>query len=114
MTTREAPQPTDDEVTAIVDLLRSWRYVTPEQRTALRGAVAMLPLIEHQAPSLPPLDRGLRVTEVAEVLRVSPSSVRTLVRTGALRSYRLSSKPGSAIRVPESSVREWLATAGAA
>jgi excisionase family DNA binding protein len=76
----------------------------------LRAAVASLPLIERVAPpaNVTPIDRPLRVAEVAEILRVSNSTIRSLVKEGILRGYTLSGRKGSEYRIPESAVREYV------
>lgn len=108
---RTAAPPTDEHVQAIAAEMHSWQCVTPEQRYLLRAAVAALPLIAAPPPAdWRAVERQLRVSEVADILRVAPSTVRNLIRAGRLTGYSLSPKKGSAIRVPESSVREYLAT----
>lgn len=101
--------PTSAAVTAMVATMRSWRWVTPEQRSQLRAAVSMLPIIEASPrPKDPPIDRGMRVREVAGLLGVSTRTVHKLIHEGTLPGYRLSSNPGSEFRVPESEVRRFL------
>jgi excisionase family DNA binding protein len=107
---RDLDPPTDHEVEQVVDLLRRWKFVDPHQRANLRAAVAALPLMELVPAPLPkvPLDRPLRVAEVAGLLRVSTGTVRALIRMGTLPGYTLSGRKGSEYRVLESSVREYL------
>lgn len=47
------------------------------------------------------------VDEAAALLRVHPSTVRTLYRAGQLRITRV----GRLVRVPDSALRDYLATA---
>lgn len=106
--TPPAGQPYPDEVDDIVRAIRSWRCVTPEQRTALRTAVAMLPVTDWADREQPAPDKPLRVAEVAAILAVSKQHVRDLIRSGRLRAIRLSDNPRSEFRVPESAVRDYL------
>lgn len=107
---RDLDPPTDFEIDEVVDKLRRWQYVEPEQRSKLRSAVAALPLIELVAAPVLQIERQYRVGEVAETLRVSTGTVRNLIKSGVLRAYTLSGRKGSEYRIPESSVREYLDT----
>ena len=100
--------PTDRQVADIVATMRGWRWVSPEQRAALRGAVALLPLVEHPKPAAPAMERQLRVRDVDEILNVSNRTVHNLIRRGDLVGYSLSGKPGSEYRVAESEVRRFI------
>ena len=63
---------------------------TPSGKAAGRGA------------ALPHL---FTVGEVAEMLRISKARIYELIQTGELEAYR----PGGRLRVPDSSVAEYLA-----
>ncbi len=110
METRPIGQPHPDDVDDIVRAIKSWQCVTPDQRVALRGAVAGLVVTEFAYPTTP-IERPLRVAEVAAALRVSRQKVRDMIRAGDLPAYRLSANPRAEFRVPESAVRDFLAKA---
>jgi len=101
--------PTADEVGEVVARIRSWQCVEPDERVALRNAVAMLPLATR-ATTPPVPDQPLRVAEVAQLLRVSDQTVRTMIKSGRLPGYTLSGRKGSEYRVNESAVRAFLAS----
>ena len=109
METRPVGQPHPDDVDDIVRAIKSWQCVTPDQRVALRAAVAGLPITPFTPAE--PIERPMRVAEVAGALRVSRQKVRDMIRAGDLPAYRLSSNPRAEFRVPESAVREFLAKA---
>lgn len=100
--------PSDADVDDVVRHIRAWTAVTPQQRAAVRAAAATLSLTPTAPAPLPPVDRPLRVTEVAERLAVSRQHVRDLIKSGALRAIRLSGNPRSEYRVPESALAEFL------
>jgi len=104
--TRTSEIPTDDEVSAIVAKIRYWRAVEPHQRTALRVAVAGLTLLD--APTRPPITdqpRQWRVAEVAQLLRVSPGTVRAMLDDGRLNGWRLSDNPRAEWRIADADVQ---------
>ena len=109
METRPIGQPHPDDVDDIVRAIRSWSVVTPDQRVALRVAVAALTVTEYTHPE--PIERPQRVAEVAAALRVSRQKVRDMIRAGDLPAYRLSDSSRAEFRVPESAVRDFLAKA---
>jgi excisionase family DNA binding protein len=109
METRPIGQPHPDDVDDIVRSIKSWSRVTPDQRVALRSAVAGLKVTEF-VPAVP-IERPMRVAEVASALRVSRQKVRDMIRTGDLPAYRLSGSPRAEFRVPESAVRDFLSRA---
>jgi excisionase family DNA binding protein len=109
METRPVGQPHPDDVDDIVRAIRSWSVVTPDQRVALRTAVAGLTTTEFIPAE--PIERPLRVAEVAAALRVSRQKVRDMIRAGDLPAYRLSDSTRAEFRVPESAVRDFLAKA---
>lgn len=100
--------PSDDEVLAVVTHLRSWRYVEPHHRAQLRAAVAGLPLVPATARPQPNPERHYTVAQLVDMLGASASTVRALIKSGALAGYRLSSKPGSEYRVTDTALREFL------
>jgi excisionase family DNA binding protein len=106
METRPVGQPHPDDVDDIVRAIKSWSVVTPDQRVALRVAVAGLTVTEYTPAA--PIERPMRVAEVAAALRVSRQKVRDMIRAGDLPAYRLSANPRAEFRVPESAVREFL------
>jgi excisionase family DNA binding protein len=108
---REYPAPDDVEFGYIMDRLRGWKWVTPEQRAQLRVAVGVMPLVETPPPPKPVIDQPLRVAAVAAALNVSRQQVRRLIKSGELRGYTLSDKKGSEFRVNESALREYVARA---
>lgn len=110
--TRPRDIPTDDEVAAIVAKIQYWRAVDPHQRTALRVAVASLPLLE--APTTPPVvdqPRHWRVAEVAQLLRMSTQTVRTMLADGRLVGYRLSDSPRAEWRVRDADLQAFVKAA---
>lgn len=110
METPPADTPDQDEVDAIVRRMRAWRSVTPDQRAALRAAAAALPLIPVDPPTTTPIDRPMRIAEVAQILGVHRATIRRLIVEGQLRGYQLRpNTPGSEWRVNESEVRRYLA-----
>ena len=106
METRPIGQPHPDDVDDVVRSIRSWSVVSPDQRVALRSAVSRLTVTEFIPAD--PIERPLRVAEVALALRVSRQKVRDMIRAGDLKAYRLSGSPRAEFRVPESAVREFL------
>ena len=112
METRPIGQPHPDDVDDVVRSIRSWSVVTPDQRVALRAAVSRLTVTEFIPAE--PIERPMRVAEVAAALRVSRQKVRDMIRAGDLPAYRLSDSTRAEFRVPESAVRDFLASAAKA
>lgn len=84
-----------DPITRVVILSPDELQVLLEEATS-RGARLVLQTSSAQ--------RGLRVSEVAERLSCAESTVYGLIQRGEFPVIRL----GSAIRVPESSLDEWI------
>jgi excisionase family DNA binding protein len=53
-------------------------------------------------------DRLLKVSEVAEQLRVSPTSIYRYIARGELPAIKLSNSPRASLRVSESELHAWL------
>jgi excisionase family DNA binding protein len=71
-----------------------------------RKPAALPPWLEDIYQSLAPL---LTVVEVAEVLRLSPETIRRHCRAGTLRAVQQhTGRGGSPLLIPRSAVIEWL------
>lgn len=102
--------PTSDQVAAVIDTIRGWSAVTPLQRADLRSAVAALDVDEpaFERPRPGPPDFVLNTAEVADRLRVSQATVRSLIDSGALAGFRLRGDRGD-YRVRTSALEAYLA-----
>jgi hypothetical protein len=98
----------------VIEQIRALGPVTAEVRVALRMAAHAVPMQDEHAPRfIGPREREhpwIGAPELADILRVNPSTVHSLCESGAFGSnaFRLHLRKGGTWKVRRSAVEAWM------